>query len=119
VPLGLRYSREKQLEDESRAELRLFLTGQIVRDKDPDIGIDLEIEFVNGEQVENRLLWVQVKGTEKLKPRKGLIPLSMKTRHLKYYEKCQLPVIIILWRKPEKGFYYLFAQRYIDEALSS
>lgn len=117
----MKWTKEQQLENESKVAFRSLLlpTGWIIRDKNPDVGIDMEIEFVKGEEVENRLLWVQIKATESMESTNGTIPFRMETKHLKYYENAQLPVIILLWRKTENAFYYLFAQQYIHEKLSA
>jgi len=116
----LKWTQEQQLESESITAFRSMLPKEwIVREKTQDVGIDLEIEFVAGEEVENRMLWVQIKATEGVKPPNGAITYSMKTKHLKYYENSQLPVVILLWRKPENAFYCLFAQKYVREDLSA
>ena len=115
----MKWSEQRQLENESKIAFRALLPKEwIVREKNPDIGIDLEIEFVKGEEVENRLLWVQLKGTKLTRLVKGIIPFRVETKHLKYYENSQLPIIILLWRKSENAFYCLFAQRWIKEELS-
>lgn len=90
----------------------------IVRKKDPDVGIDLEVEIVEKEKVTNKVLWVQLKATGSNKHGGGAVSYPMGIRHLKYYENWRIPVLVLLWIKPENAFYYLFAQRYIREELS-
>jgi tetratricopeptide (TPR) repeat protein len=107
------------LEEESRrAFINLLPPAWIHRDKNPDYGIDMEVEIVEGSKVTNEVFWVQLKSTENIAHSDGVVPYSMETKHLKYYEGCRLPVVILLWVKPENTFYYLFAQRYIREKLS-
>ncbi|KYK37619.1 MAG: hypothetical protein AYK19_00005 [Theionarchaea archaeon DG-70-1] len=107
---------EHVLEDESKQALRSFLPPKwIFGEKIPDYGIDIEITIVEGEEVTNRILWVQLKATEDMK-RKG--SCQMRTDHLKYYDGCPLPVVIMYWIKSENIFYYIFAQKYIAEELS-
>lgn len=116
----LKWPEEKWLEEESRITFReLLLRKWIVRDKVPDISIDMEIERVKGEDVANKILLVQIKATERTKHSQNVIRYPIETKYLEYYENSQLPVIIALWVKPEKSFYYLFAQRYIREELSA
>lgn len=104
------------LEYESRLALRSFLPPEwIWRDKVPDYGIDAEVEIVENKKVTNKAFWIQLKATS-MKPQ-GEISYQMKTKHLKYYEGCILPVLIVYWIKPDKKFYYLFAQQYIKETL--
>lgn len=108
-----------QLEDESSNEFRRLLpSAWIVRDKTPDVGIDLEIEIVEGEEVTNKTFLVQLKATESTKSTSAKIFYSMKTKNLKYYENCRTPVIIVIWVKPTREFFYIFAQQYINELLS-
>jgi tetratricopeptide (TPR) repeat protein len=117
---SLKWTIQQQLENESKVAFRGLLPSDwIVREKHPDVGIDLEIEFVKNEEVENRLLLIQLKAIRNARTLNGAIPFRMETKHLKYYEKAQLPVIIILWHKQANAFYYLFAQRYIREELST
>jgi tetratricopeptide (TPR) repeat protein len=118
----MKRSKEVQLEYESRLALRNKLPkAWIVRDKDPDVGIDIEIEIVEGEEVTNNVVWLQIKATEKRKRSQDKFCHIMETKHLKYYEGCRLPVIIVYGIKKSDNdfdFYILFAQRYINEQLS-
>jgi tetratricopeptide (TPR) repeat protein len=111
--------RQHVLEDESRNALRIFLPSEwIIRDIKPDYGIDMEVEIVEDDEVTGKVIWVQLKATENKKPNQKTIPFSITTKHLKYYESCQLPVLIIYYIKSINTFYYLFAQEYIRETLS-
>jgi len=115
----MKRTREHVLEDESKQALRGFLPPKwIFGEKIPDYGIDIEITIVEGEEVTNKVLWLQLKATEDIKQNQKKITYQMKTRHLKYYENCHLPVLILYWIKPENTFYYVFTQKYIDEILS-
>ena len=110
--------REHVLEDESKRALKNLLPAEwIFRDKNPDYGIDMEIEIVEREKVTNKVLWLQMKAAESRR-RNQEIFYQMKTNHLKYYEDCHLPVTIVYWIKSENDFYYVFIQRYIRETLS-
>jgi len=115
----LKRTSEHELEYESRLAFRNLLPKKwIVRDKIPDYAIDMEVEIVEEEKVTNKVLWVQIKATKKAKRSDGAIHRSIKTKYLEYYERCHLPVIILLWVKCENSFHYLFAQRFIQEKLS-
>lgn len=84
----------------------------------PDYAIDMEVEIVEEEKVTNKVLWVQIKATKSVKRSDRTISHSIETKYLEHYERCRLPVIILLWVKCSNSFYYLFAQRYILEKLS-
>ncbi|MBU7046334.1 MAG: tetratricopeptide repeat protein, partial [Theionarchaea archaeon] len=113
----MKRTRKHVLETESRRALERLLPPEwIFRPRIPDYGIDAEIEIVEEEEVTNKVLWLQLKATEK---RKKKVSYQMRTDHLKYYEKCRMPVLIIYWIKRENTFYYLFAQKYIKENLST
>jgi len=121
----MKRTQQQRLEYESRLALRASLPkGWIVRDKEPDVGIDMEIEIVEKEIVTNKVIWVQVKATESKKSTVYEIPsypYQMETEHLKYYESCRIPVIIVYGIKKSENvfdFYSLFAQEYIREHLS-
>jgi tetratricopeptide (TPR) repeat protein len=107
------------LEEESRRAFVDFLPPAWTWEKkDPDYGLDMEVViFENGKKT-NKVLWFQLKATESIRRSNGVIPFSIETKYLKHFEGCRLPVIILLWIKPENSFYYLFAQRYIGEHLS-
>jgi tetratricopeptide (TPR) repeat protein len=107
------------LEEESRrAFINLLPLSWVHRDMVPDYHIDMEVVIAEDRKVTNEVLWVQIKATENIAHPHGVIPFPIETRHLKYYENSRLPVIILLWVKPENTFYYLFAQQYIRERLS-
>lgn len=107
------------LENESRVALRSFLpTSWIVKDNVPDYGIDFEVEIVEGEDVTNKVLWLQIKATEKIEQSHDIISYTIETKALKHYDACRLPVLILLWIKPQNRFYHIFAQRYIQENLN-
>jgi tetratricopeptide (TPR) repeat protein len=118
--MNMKRTREQTLEYESELALRKLLPPQwVVRSRrDPDIAIDLEVEIVEGENVTNKVVWLQIKATESIKSAHRKASYQMETKHLKYYEKCHLPVVILYWVKLENIFYYLFAQRYMQEELS-
>jgi tetratricopeptide (TPR) repeat protein len=118
----MKRSPEQILEEESRRTLKSKLPpAWIIRDQTPDVGIDMEIEIVENGEVTNKLLWLQIKATERRKHSVKKITLPIETKHLEYYDNCHLPVIIVYGIKKssnEFDFYYLFAQRYINEYLS-
>ncbi|MGB2805849.1 MAG: DUF4365 domain-containing protein [Candidatus Zixiibacteriota bacterium] len=115
----MKRTKEHVLEKESALALEALLPSKwILRDMKPDYGIDKELTTVEGGEVSNKVVWLQLKATERLKPSQKSISYDFETKHLKYWETCRLPVIVLYWIKSRKEFYYLFAQRYIKETLS-
>jgi tetratricopeptide (TPR) repeat protein len=107
------------LETESRTAFRNFIPPSwIVRDMAPDYGLDMEVEIVEGENLTNKVFWLQIKATDTSKDNIEEISFSIETKYLEYYENCRLPVIILLWVKSQRRFYHIFAQRFIQETLS-
>ena len=106
------------LEEESKLKFRQSIPIEwIFREKKPDYGIDAEVEIVESGEVTNKVVWVQLKSSERLKAKKK-ISLPIETKYLKYFLKCNLPVIIAYWIRSEDHFYFMFAQKYINDTLS-
>lgn len=114
--------REHSLEYESRLAIRNLLPPEwIVIDKVPDYGIDMEVQIVEDGELTNKVLWLQIKSTDKRKKVLDKISYNMGTKHLMYYENCRIPVIIVYGIKKNENnfdFYFLFAQRHIKENLT-
>ncbi|MGB2981975.1 MAG: DUF4365 domain-containing protein, partial [Candidatus Zixiibacteriota bacterium] len=112
-------TKEHVLEKESALALEALLPSEwILRNMKPDYGLDKELTIVEGEDVTNKVVWLQLKAIEKLKPDQKSISYDFETKHLKYWETCRLPVIVLYWIKSKNEFYPLFAQRHIKEMLS-
>jgi len=110
--------RQHSLEYESRLALRSLLPSEwIVRDKDPDYGIDMEVEIVEAGEVTNNVLWLQIKATETAKLHSGILSCHIRTANLKYYQGCSIPVVILYYIKQQEAFYCVFVQKYITEEL--
>ena len=108
------------LEKESRLALKSFLPREwLVLDISPDCGLDTEVTIVKGEEVTNLVFWLQLKATVRPTSSGEPVSTSIKAGHLRYYESCRTPVLILFWIEPNDAFYYLLAQRYIREELSA
>jgi tetratricopeptide (TPR) repeat protein len=117
--LTMKRTREHVLEEESKRALKKLLPPEwIVRDIVPDYGLDMEVTIVEGENITNKVLMLQIKATENVDKKQETVPLQIETKHLTYYESYPLPVIILYYVKPDDVFYSIFAQRYIEEILS-
>jgi tetratricopeptide (TPR) repeat protein len=107
------------LETESRTAFRSFIPPSwIVRDMAPDYGLDMEVEIVEGENLTNKVFWLQIKATDTSNNSIEKISFPLETKYLEYYESCRLPVIVLLWVKSQSRFYHVFAQKFIQERLN-
>lgn len=115
----MKRTRQQVLEEESRRALKNTLPAEwIVTPINPDYGLDVEITIVEDEEVTNRVCKAQLKATDQVVDNQGEISLSIKSKHLKYYENYPLPVFILYFIKSMNVFYYIFAQKYVKENLS-
>ena len=103
------------LETESMLALESRRPEWVWQELDPDYGLDLEVTIVEDERVTEKILWLQMKATD-TSPSPGKHPAKpIKTKHLRHYQTCRTPVLIVYWIKPDDAFYYVFAQHYIRE----
>jgi hypothetical protein len=86
---------QHQLEDISRDEFSSLLPREwVVRDKNKDYGIDVEVEVFDSKGYSTGLVfWVQLKATESTKESdRKKVPLDIET--IEYYKSLDLPVLI-------------------------
>ena len=86
---------QHELEDQSRTAFRALVQPWVFRDKNPDYGIDGEVEVFDKERkATGDQFLVQLKAVKKLrgKPR---IPLAVEW--IRYYRSLELPVLLALW----------------------
>jgi hypothetical protein len=107
------------MEKESIDLLKILLPKEwIIRDIQYDYGVDLEIEIVDGLNVNGKRLWIQMKSEENTETKTikfenyeiEYIPYSIKTKLLKYSLKCGFPLMLFLADLNEKKIYYLSLQ---------
>ncbi len=89
----------------------------IIRDKIPDYGIDWEIQIVSNGEVTNKVLWAQLKATERLILPNN-VPLKVESDHLKFFETCHLPVVVLYWVKSLESCFCMFVQGFIWDNLN-
>lgn len=98
--------KQHQLEDLSRAKYNLAIPiNWVLRDKDKDYGIDAEVEIFDSNGLATGLIYlVQLKatGSDDIKVIKRV---DLETSTLKYYEKLDLPVLIVRYSEKEDVFY--------------
>jgi hypothetical protein len=99
-------TRVSVLEEESKLALRNLLPLEwVYREKIPKYGIDAEIEIVEEGKITNKVFWLQIKVLESKISDRQIFSCQMKTDHMKYFEDCHLPVVILCWVKSENCFY--------------
>lgn len=99
--------RQHELEDQSRTAFRALIQPWVFRDKNPDYGIDAEVEvFDSAQKATGDLFLVQLKAVGHLqgKPR---LPLDIEW--IKYYRSLELPIMLALWVKDSNEFHWTWA----------
>lgn len=98
--------KQHQLEDISRAKYQLAIPRNwVMRDKDKDYGIDVEVEiFDENGNATGLVYWVQLKATESSKP-KSTRKVDLGVNAVKYYEQLEIPVLIVRYSETEDRFY--------------
>ncbi len=86
----------------------------IPRPEDPDFHIDYVIEIVKDGEPTGTHFRAQIKGRT-AKGSSTRIVESFKTKHLRYYAKCEQPVFLFRIDPITKGGYWLFIQGYLKE----
>jgi tetratricopeptide (TPR) repeat protein len=116
----MKRTRQHVLEGESRQALMSTLPAEwILTDLEPDYGLDVQVTIVEGQEVTNIVFAAQLKATDRTANNRATIPLRIESKYLKYYENHPLPVFILYYIRPTNVFYYIFAQKYVKENLST
>ncbi len=101
-----------QLESISKVDFQKCLPASwVVRWKTDDYGIDGEIEIFDETGKDTGLIFlVQLKATSSSR-KKEVQKLIMKVETIKYYQKLDLPVMIVKYNKKEEFFYFKWAHK--------
>jgi tetratricopeptide (TPR) repeat protein len=100
---------QHQLEDLSRTAFEALVKkwNWVFRSKQPDYGIDGEVEvFDKGRKATGDLFLVQLKAVEKLE---GAPRISLLLEWIEYYKSLELPVLLGLWARRTNKFYWTWA----------
>lgn len=96
---------QHQLEDLSRTAFEAHIKewNWVFRSKQPDYGIDGEVEvFDRARKATGSLFLVQLKAVEKLQ---GAPRVSLPLEWIEYYKSLDLPVLLALWVRNTKKFW--------------
>ena len=85
----------------------------------PDVHVDFCVEVVNEGEPSGSLFRVQVKGRSIYKRKAKMLGEPFKTKHLRYYLKCEEPVFLFLIDPTAKQGHWIFIQRYLKENVQS
>lgn len=106
-------------EDISRKILESKLPDRwILRDIEPDYGLDKSLEIVEGEDVTGKEILIQLKGTEKPDLHEKYVSFSLDTKNLRYYLERDTPVVLIVVDINTDSCYWVFVQKYAFEILN-
>ena len=106
-------------EDISRQILERKIPPEwILREIDPDYGIDKSLEIVEDGVVTGKEILIQLKGTETIDVHGDHILFRMETDHLKYYLEKDLPVLLILVDIKKEVCYWIFLQQHAFDELN-
>jgi len=90
----------------------------ILREIKPDYGIDKSLEIVENGVVTGKEILIQLKGTNVPNFNKEYFNFRLKTYQLKYYEKRDIPVVLIVVDIKNEICYWIFLQQYIFDTLN-
>ena len=81
----------------------------------PDVFLDFMVEVTEKGEPTARHFGVQVKGRRE-KQKKGMLSVSIATKHLRYYAECRDPVFIFRIDPDSGEGNWVFIQRYLKQA---
>ena len=87
------------------------------RRMNPDVHIDYRIEVVENGEPRGLHFQVQIKGRSTHKRKAKELAEPLKSKHLRYYLRCEEPVFIFLIDPLTKRGHWLFIQRYLKEKM--
>ena len=99
-----RRPREHELEQESIDAFKALLPRTwIMRRKDQDYGVDLEVEIFDADKLATGLVFnVQLKGTDD--PQKAR-SVTLRTGALEYFDSLKVPTLVVRYGSPEESIY--------------
>jgi hypothetical protein len=83
-----------------------------------DYGIDLDVTICENGEVTDIKFPAQLKSTDKIKLKNGLISFSIDTEHLNYFFNQSLPFLFVLYDNQNDIAYWLLIQDYIWDNLN-
>lgn len=89
----------------------------IIRDINPDYGLDKSVEVVEGSAVTGKELLIQLKGTNTINITDGFVSYTLEVKNLKYYLQRDLPVVLTVVDITSRKCYWLFIQEFIYDIL--
>jgi hypothetical protein len=91
----------------------------LLRKQDPDYHVDYSVEVVEAGEPSGLHFQIQVKGRSVHKRKAKKLAEPLRTKHLRYYLRCEEPVFVFLIDPVSKQGNWLFIQRYLKEQVRS
>jgi len=110
---------EHVVEEVSKKILKKSIPSEwILRDINPDYGIDNSLEIVKNDIVTGKEILIQLKGTTLIDNNASYLSYSLKTDHLKYYLEKDVPVFLVVVDVVKEKCYWVFLQHYAFQFLN-
>jgi len=109
-----------QVDKAARSIFESWLPAKwLARKQDPDFHVDYRIEVVEQDEPTGLNFQAQIKGRSMYKRATSRLTEPLKTKHLRYYLRCDEPVFVFLIDPASRKGNWLFVQRYLKENASS
>lgn len=105
-------------ETKSLANVQTVWAEWAVNKLNEDYGVDLEVTIFENNESTNINFPAQLKSTDKIKLKNGLISFSIDTEHLSYFFNHSRPFLFILYDNQNETAYWLIIQDYILDILN-
>lgn len=104
-----------EIDKAARSIFEAWLPGKwLPRKQDPDYHVDYRIEVVENGEPSGLNFQTQIKGRSIYKRAGKKLTEALKTKHLRYYLKCEEPVFVFLIDPVSHKGNWLFAQYYLQ-----
>jgi len=90
----------------------------ILRDIEPDYGLDKTLEIVEGEVVTGKEILIQLKGTRTPNFHHDYLSFSLNVSNLLYYMERDTPILLIVVDINTEDCYWVFLQKYVFQVLN-
>ncbi len=104
--------------DISEGLLQIFFAGWVFNKLPDDYGLDFLINITKEENVIEYSFFVQLKGSKSLNYKDSFFNFVMKTKHLQYYVKNPIPILLIIFDVNTQTGYWINIQKYIRDVLN-
>ena len=90
-------------------------TGWMVRDREPDVFVDYEIERTEAGEPTGKVFYAQLKSHRSVALKNSNANEVIETKHLRYYADIHIPVFLFVVDVTAKTGYWVFIQEWLDK----